>query len=1283
MKRLLYIVLVAALAVSCTKDLTEDAPLPNFGDGFIEIPFGHSSFEEINIETRAELPALIESRVTNLYVLIFNDKGQRIYGSFFDSDSRVMSDTELTNRDESCWWVENLDPSKDSNGNFSNKDEALRGYTHGKIRMRAPDVNGGKMYVIANIDPDMINISSGELDLTQTEAELKAMIGIFNQQSTSRTGLFLMTASTTVTISDKGKTYQFSGGSYEQSQDATKGYRIMLDRLDAKVTVKVGVLPGYLTVKDATRADGSLIYETDENGNPTTTPVKSRQEIESFTPTSWQAVNLPKGAYLVPQDTDAPTDKTGGYWNSNVSVFEMLAAMQPVSFINSDGTSVDTEREVHRFVFYMLENRQSANKKASVTSEEAKKKYMEDADGNPTGVKPYHLRDKQYKQEAADDKNGVKAGEYRVWVDSEGNVIDGDQWEFAPEDGTYIIIKGEVQMKVKDSDSYAAQTMNALVTYYIHLGAFGKQTSAGSGDYAAEAGLDNYDICRNTHYTYTINVKGVRQIEVEVETDAKGWTDTNENQAGNMGDVYLAQESIYTFDAHYGQRVFRFNADAIMRTAEADLLTWYVASPFGRTGSPERVGPSNVEVPTGLDYKWVHFMLNRSDGTISLTENDDAKKLEGNFTTFADFHTGTDTPSGQQAYVADPESPDRYFQYSQKGQWYPGDGNEKLLDVMQLCALLREQVKLYKEDRDPANYDKATGKYLNGYKKQSLFDEPLRNADGSIIMIETPFTDAAGETIRVPKYAGGNIYITAFVDEFYYDLHPITGNETPDLWRNFVYTRDNQMRMMHILCDAKISADNSSTATGSVVTIRQRPIQTIYEPNKQAILDMEGIPLPEAWGLESIDETRQESTANNCFYFYNFMGSADKSSSSNDHPSDGYSNGSSYGTSDITPSETSSVNGRLNTALLWSLKGTDGTVSTTTDPYRRWDTYLDYVRANDHVFTYTTGSGTGTGTTTRTKVTHFLKDDPTIANMRYTCMMRNRDNDGDGVIDDDEIRWYLASTDQLLQMFVADLGLSSDSQLYNTFDILNNSRISHVVSSTMTERSGYTVQEMVWAEEGCSTSAYRLWDNSSSRVPRYSIRCVRNLGHATYNYGLFNKEDYPPSPIVVTPPATIDRNAVYDFDLRNMNHNSKRDYTASHDLTPMDELAETSTAYHRFKTGDYIDLPGEYGYIYTTLNQGIPICPTDYRVANLREMAAIYTSINNEARGDKLWWGTNDGTSTGETLYYLVCNYYAFGDYGDGSYAGKLSWSTRLGHTTVNDVNSNRVRCVMDIEVKK
>ncbi len=1295
MKRLFSILLCAVLVASCVKDPTVDPSMPQVcGDGWLDIPFGHSSFDKIDIETRAELPSLIEARVTNMYVMIFSGDTEvtdtngnvvpantKIYGHFFDSNNRKDASTELANSDSDCWYVENLDPEKqfDANGNQTNT--ATYGYTWGRLHMKVPSnqwVKNGYIYIIANLDEGMINVSAGKLGLIRTEEELLDMVAVFNQQSTSRTGLFLMTGFTGIDIENgtfklgngdsQGNVYD---GTWEDAQikeggtSSTLGQVIMLDRVDAKVTVKVGVMPDYITTKQAVRADGKPIFEKDENGNDTTTPVMSSQTIKSFTPTSWQIVNLPKGAWLMPHkekssatDTtnpgDAPEAETGGFWNSDINVFEKTESNVAVpDFKNSDGTTVSGKtREEHSFAFYMLENRQSVNKKKTVLGQDAT--YPD--------IKPYHLRDKQLKQTSANDE--AEVGEYRVYVDQEGNIIEGDQWEFAPENGTYMIVKGEVEMEVKDSDTYAAQTMNAMVTYYIHLGAFGKESANWQHN---TAGLDNYDICRNTHYTYTINIKGVRQIEVEVEKDNSdgGWKNTNESQSGNMGDVYLAQETIHTFDAHYGQRVFRFNAEAIKRTADADLLTWYVATPFGRAGVPERVGPSNVEVPTGLDYKWVHFMVNKNNGTISLKEASDEQKKNNIFHVFDTF-----TESGNS---------DSYFQYSQQGQWYPGEKAKEqtwaefapgdprtaanqpvLMNVMELCDFLRKQIKLYNEDQDAikgAQWDNTQKAYIvdgQPYVKKSMFDEPLRDAQGNILSEQR---NIDGTTYNVPHYSGGNIYVTAFVDEFYYENNPITGNESPDLWRNFVHSRENQMRMMHILCDASVSADGDSSATGSVVTIRQRPIQTIYESDKELIVAQGGTPINEAWGLEAVDETRQEDVSTK-FRFFNYNGAYDT-------PANSYGGGIS--TSFVT-NNTSPNNGRYNTYIMWGLEGTSGTATTPTeDGVRSWATYLDYERINDYHYNNDQSEFK----------TYFLNDDPQIANMRYSCMMRNRDNDGDGVIDDDEIRWYIASDNQLVLMFAGSLCLTNEAQLYNSFDRLQTTNfMNHVVSSTRsTQANAGNVPSMIWAEEGCAISRYLEYDN---RGVRYSVRCVRNLGTRTNDvsnvsapgeYSLATEADYPHSPINVEElTGTIDADSEYRIDVSNMSMAGQRKYSVQYEFVPMDENSETAMTYAMFETGEKVSYSGGYQSLYNRANQGLSECEPPYRLPNIKEMAIIYTAIDNSD-----WWGGS---------YYYVNSYYSLGNYGNRVYTNKnsdsYSWHVSQNHMTVQGSGS-AIRCVKDV----
>lgn len=184
-------------------------------------------------------------------------------------------------------------------------------------------------------------------------------------------------------------------------------------------------------------------------------------------------------------------------------------------------------------------------------------------------------------------------------------------------------------MEVDTNDEHALQYLEADVTYFVHLGNFGD--SNGGGDY------NDFTVERNTHYNYTITVRGVHSIEIEVDTGT-------ENQPGAIGDVYKSREEVYTYDAHYGQRVYRINAESI----RANSITWYVKTPFSE-GMPGM--ESGTQIPN-LDYKWVWFMVNKV--------NNDGR-------------------------------------YSTKNQWYPGDkyqasnydSNDKLMDLVEFVEYIK------------------------------------------------------------------------------------------------------------------------------------------------------------------------------------------------------------------------------------------------------------------------------------------------------------------------------------------------------------------------------------------------------------------------------------------------------------------------------------------------------------------------------------------------------------------------------------------------------------------
>lgn len=98
-------------------------------------------------------------------------------------------------------------------------------------------------------------------------------------------------------------------------------------------------------------------------------------------------------------------------------------------------------------------------------------------------------------------------------------------------------------------------------------------------------------------------------------------------------------------------------------------------------------------------------------------------------------------------------------------------------------------------------------------------------------------------------------------------------------------------------------------------------------------------------------------------------------------------------------------------------------------------------------------------------------------NPMYQCLSRNRDLDGNGVIDEDEVRWYLPAFRQYLYIWFGKKVLPTEISFNKT---------NYVSSSNL----GYRVW---WAFEGTAISS---WSNRDASVTPI-VRCVRNLGTST------------------------------------------------------------------------------------------------------------------------------------------------------------------------------------------
>lgn len=1073
-----FVLLLCAAGVGCVKDPTSDVLPETEGNVWVTLDFGDSSFRDVKIETRSAAADYLECRVSNLYVFLFNAAGQRLYGYYFSSNNKASSDEQFRTSMTDIWrvnnWLKEGDPA-----------------TYGSVRMYVPSLSGGgKIYLIANIDADMVDISPESLNYVDEESELLALMASLNQDVTSRNGAFPMSgAKEDIAVTASGIT---ASGSSD--------FRIPLTRLDARVEVRFRAAKGYRSVN------------RDETSGETTTQV-----VGAFRPESWQVVNLPRGCRIMPADEDCATE----YWTSDTAMFDESNATDfTYDFINDLGEkeSVSVTSDEHLFTFYMLENRPTA--KRSVAGD-------------------YHLRDRRTKS---------SSGAYDT---------SGDLWEYAPETATYLVVRGELDMEVDISSEAKSQTLAADVTYYIHLGDL-------------NSSMDDYSVKRNTRYTYTILIKGVDNIQVEVQTE------TTENESGATGDVYVAKESIYTFDAHYGQRVFCFDQSYI----EPETMTWYVKTPFGREGVPDVV--NGTEIPDALDYKWVHFMVN-----------------------------DTYTDSGQ----LETKNPTTLERYSHRNMAYHPD---KVIDVLEFVRWIKEQKRLFAAQREAYPDDWTKWSEGNAFRPE----------------IDTAWRE---KYPRDPEqYIRWRIYVTIFVDEFYYDSHPMSGDTRSDLWKTFVNTPGGQaFRIMHILSDSNFSADGDSSMTGSVVTIRQRTIQTIYNPDNPDLMT--------AWGTETVDET------DGLLFFFsrreNFAGSP---------PAEALWN---------MPSTTSQYDGLYNSVRMWGLMS-DNTWKTC-----YWSDFLTYERENDHPLC-------------------FLRNDDYIATARYSCLMRNRDNNGNGVIDADEIRWYLASRRQLAELYVGDQGISSEAQLYprsrgnESSDSVNLITVvyddadgtvkaqidngsyfpwrSHVISSTWNGSGSSARPIVMWAEEGVSTSDYGI---RYKKYAPYSVRCVRNLGidpaSAAEAEAALRTEDAIDQAIKMTEPEA----GVYRFDLSRLNPKSTRFYT-THELEPSDEHSEAARPYSGFETG--VSMSGtNYGALYANLIADNSPCPTGYRLPNIREGAIMTQMIT-----DSSWWVNSD-------YFYLVSTYFSLGTMGSNTKDNVTSWGYRSSHITLSP-SYPQIRCVRD-----
>lgn len=118
------------------------------------------------------------------------------------------------------------------------------------------------------------------------------------------------------------------------------------------------------------------------------------------------------------------------------------------------------------------------------------------------------------------------------------------------------------------------------------------------------------------------------------------------------------------------------------------------------------------------------------------------------------------------------------------------------------------------------------------------------------------------------------------------------------------------------------------------------------------------------------------------------------------------------------------------------------------------------------------------------------------------CMSRNRDENGNGTIDENEIKWYLASVDQYKGMWAGEEAFDTDARLFKATEsewLALKKAFGNGIDAKLSPWHYFTCSSAntFWAEEGCATGT-----NSSATM----VRCIRTL--VSNSDGLESAETY-------------------------------------------------------------------------------------------------------------------------------------------------------------------------------
>lgn len=327
--------------------------------------------------------------------------------------------------------------------------------------------------------------------------------------------------------------------------------------------------------------------------------------------------------------------------------------------------------------------------------------------------------------------------------------------------------------------------------------------------------------------------------------------------------------------------------------------------------------------------------------------------------------------------------------------------------------------------------------------------------------------------------------------------------------------------------------------------------------------------------------------------------------------------------------------------------------------------------------------------------------------------MRNRDENGNGQIDKNEVKWYLAAIDQLTDIYIGEWALNEASRLFPNEQIGN---YWHYTSSSANGSEPW----VLWAEEGASRGTYSGDDGSLDlNGAYYSYRCLRNLGvddNAEYDASIIDN--------IVDVYEDPDKPGFYIVDLSRMNPKSLRESPFRGEVLPDHNERNAdgwNLPYVKFEVDSSIspqptirainggttwwwgvssegetDIEWTNVRTWSSFQTGASPCPPGYRIPNQRELLIMSTRVTAwPTRSANVTWyeGAGGGNLHSKILtehppYYMSATKFSlngdsrYNTFLDGKRLGFLYSPENNVFMLLNDDDKDRgyVRCVRDTD---